>query len=142
MAVKAIVEKPTFYVKYFRQRLLSLVNMGLHTAIIRLSPLLHEGEQRRTAWRSTWQSGEKPLWPPLWKILDTPLFESLIDYANVTLLKQMFKTITKHFNSSSFLAKLICYFNKTVQYHIYSSVCTNLHHIALSKFEANPFFTV
>ena len=54
LAVKAIVEKPTFlklakicfFVKYFRQRLLYLVNMGLHTAIIRLSPLTHEGEQR------------------------------------------------------------------------------------------------
>ena len=50
LAVKAIVEKPTFkicfFVKYFRQRLLSLVNMGLHAAIIRLSPLIHEGEQR------------------------------------------------------------------------------------------------
>ena len=31
-------------VKYFRQRLLSLVNMGLHAAIIRLSSLIHEGE--------------------------------------------------------------------------------------------------
>ena len=51
LAVKAIVEKPTFlnfffFVEYFRQRLLSLVNMGLHAAIIRLSPLTHEGEQR------------------------------------------------------------------------------------------------
>ena len=51
LAVKAIVEKPTFlkfvfFVKYFRQRLLSLVNMSLHAAIIRLSPLIHEGEQR------------------------------------------------------------------------------------------------
>ena len=50
MAVKAIVEKPTFkicfFVKYFRQRLLSLVNKGLHAAIIRLSLLIHEGEQR------------------------------------------------------------------------------------------------
>ena len=52
LAVKAIVEKPTFlkkicfFVKYFRQRLLSLVNMGLQAAIIRLSPLIHEGEQR------------------------------------------------------------------------------------------------
>ena len=51
LAVKAIDEKPTFlkfvfFVKYFRQRLLSLVNMGLHAAIIRLSPLIHEGEQR------------------------------------------------------------------------------------------------
>ena len=67
LAVKAIVEKPSllkfvffckvfsstalvfkicFFVKYFRQRLLSLVNMGLHAAIIRLSPLIHEGEQR------------------------------------------------------------------------------------------------
>ena len=50
LAVKAIVEKPTFlkicfFVKYFRQRLLSLVNMGLHAAIIRRSPLKHEGEQ-------------------------------------------------------------------------------------------------
>ena len=51
LAVKGIVEKPTFlkfvfFVKYFRQRLLSLVNMGLHAAIIRLSPLIHEGEQQ------------------------------------------------------------------------------------------------
>ena len=51
LAVKAVVEKPSFFkfvffVKYFRQRLLSLVNMGLHAAIIRLSPLIHEGEQR------------------------------------------------------------------------------------------------
>ena len=35
-----------FFVKFFSQRLLSLVNMGLHAAIIRLSPLIHEGEQR------------------------------------------------------------------------------------------------
>ena len=52
LAVKAIVEKPTFkicfFAKYFRQRLLSVVNMGLHAAIIRLSPLIHEGEQRYT----------------------------------------------------------------------------------------------
>ena len=50
LAVKAIVEKPTFkiyfFVKYFSQRLLSLVNMGLHAAIIRLSPPIHEGEQQ------------------------------------------------------------------------------------------------
>ena len=51
LAVKAIFEKPTFLkflffsVKYFCQRLLSLVNMGL-PAIIRLNPLIHEGEQR------------------------------------------------------------------------------------------------
>ena len=49
--ILAIAEKPTFLkfvfcVKYFRQRLLSLVNMGLHAAIIRLSLLIHEGEQR------------------------------------------------------------------------------------------------
>ena len=42
LAVKAIVEKPTFLKFVF----LSLVNMGLHAAIIRLSPLIHEGEQR------------------------------------------------------------------------------------------------
>ena len=51
LAVKAIVEKPTFlkfvfFVKYFRQRLLSLVKMGLQAMIIRLSPLIHEGKQR------------------------------------------------------------------------------------------------
>ena len=52
LAVKDIVEKPTFKTLFFckvscvRQRLLSLVNMGLHAAIIRLSPLIHEGEQR------------------------------------------------------------------------------------------------
>ena len=35
-----------YFVKYYRQRLLSLVNMGLHAVIIRLSLLIHEGEQR------------------------------------------------------------------------------------------------
>ena len=34
-------QEKRFFVKYFRQRLLSLVNMGLHAAIIRLSPLIH-----------------------------------------------------------------------------------------------------
>ena len=38
--------KICFVVKYFRQRLLSLVNMGRHAATTRLSPLIHEGEQR------------------------------------------------------------------------------------------------
>ena len=42
---KAHFFKICFFVKYFRQRLLSLVNMGLHAAIIRLSPLIHKGEQ-------------------------------------------------------------------------------------------------
>ena len=46
---KAHFFKICFFVKYFRQRLLSLVNMGLHAAIIRLSPLIHEGEQRYKA---------------------------------------------------------------------------------------------
>ena len=41
---KAHFFKISFFVKYFRQRLLS--NTGLHAAIIRLSPLIHEGEQR------------------------------------------------------------------------------------------------
>ena len=38
--------KICFFVKYFRQQLLSLVNMGLHAAIIWLSPLIQEGEQQ------------------------------------------------------------------------------------------------
>ena len=42
---KAHFFKICLFVKYFRQRLLSLVNMGLHAAIIRRSPLKHEGEQ-------------------------------------------------------------------------------------------------
>ena len=46
---KAHFFKICFFVKYFRQRLLSLVNMSLHAAIIRLSPLIHEGEQRWVA---------------------------------------------------------------------------------------------
>ena len=51
LAVKAIVQKPTvlkfvFFVKYFRQRLLFLVNMGLHTVIIQLSPRTREGKKR------------------------------------------------------------------------------------------------
>ena len=59
---KAHFFKICFFVEYFRQRLLSLVNMGLHAAIIRLSPLIHEGEQRWVASLT-----------PLWKILATPL---------------------------------------------------------------------
>ena len=55
---KAHFFKICFFVKYFRQRLLSLVNMGIHAAIIQLSPLIHKGEQRYKPWRSTWQSGE------------------------------------------------------------------------------------
>ena len=43
---KAHYFKICFFVKYFRQRLLSLVNMGLHTAIIQLSPLIREGGKR------------------------------------------------------------------------------------------------
>ena len=51
LVVKTIVEKPTFFKicffgKYFHQRLLSLVHMGLHAAIIGLSLLIYEGEQR------------------------------------------------------------------------------------------------
>ena len=60
LAVKAIVEKPTFYVKYFRQRLLSLVNMGLHAAIIRLSPLIHEREQRYKPYIVWWVASVTP----------------------------------------------------------------------------------
>ena len=44
---KAYFFKICFFVNYFRQRLLSLVNIGLHAAIP-LSPLIHEGEQRYT----------------------------------------------------------------------------------------------
>ena len=43
---KAHFFKICFFVKYFSQWFLSLVNMGLHAAIIWLSPLIHEGEQR------------------------------------------------------------------------------------------------
>ena len=43
---KAHFFKICFFVKYFHQRLLSLVNVALHAAIIRLSPLIHEGEQQ------------------------------------------------------------------------------------------------
>ena len=46
---KANFFKICVFVKYFRQRLLSLVNMGLHAMIIRLSLLIHEGEQRWVA---------------------------------------------------------------------------------------------
>ena len=44
--MKSPLLKNYFFVKYFRQRLLSLVNMGLYAAIIRLSRLIHEVEQR------------------------------------------------------------------------------------------------
>ena len=69
LAVKAIVEKPTFFkicffVKYFLQRLLSLVNMGLHAPIIRLSPLIHEGEQRYKPYIVGDLRMVSLLWPP------------------------------------------------------------------------------
>ena len=61
---KAHFLKKIFFVKYFRQRLLSLVNMGLHAAIIRLSSLIHEGEQ----WYKPYIVGDPRmvslLWPP------------------------------------------------------------------------------
>ena len=81
---KAHVFKICFFVKYFRQRLLSLVNMGLHAAIIRLSPLIHEGEQRYKPYivgnprmvslSVTPPPPNPPPRPPLWKILATPLW--------------------------------------------------------------------
>ena len=61
---KAHFLKKIFFVKYFRQRLLSLVNMGLHAAIIRLSSRIHEGEQ----WYKPYIVGDPQmvslLWPP------------------------------------------------------------------------------
>ena len=66
---KAHFFKICFFVEYFRQRLLSLVNMGLHAAIIRLSPLTHEGEQRY----KPYIVGDPWMVSPLWKILATPL---------------------------------------------------------------------
>ena len=76
LAITPLVEKPTFlkfvFVKYFRQRLLSFVNIGLHATIIWLSPLIHEREQ----WYKPYIIGDPRmvslLWPPLWKILATP----------------------------------------------------------------------
>ena len=71
---KAHFFKICFFVKYFRQRLLPLVNMGLHAAIIRLSPLIHEGEQRYKPYIVGDPRMVSLLWPPLWKIPATPLF--------------------------------------------------------------------
>ena len=63
---KAHFFKICFFVKYFRQRLLSLVNMGLHAAIIQLRPLIHDVEVDMTI---CWVASVTPLW----KILATPL---------------------------------------------------------------------
>ena len=57
---KAHFFKTCFLVKYFRQRLLSLVNMGLHAAIIRLRPLIHEGEQRYKPYIVWWVASVSP----------------------------------------------------------------------------------
>ena len=59
--------KICFVVKYFRQQLLSLVNMNLHAAIIRLSPLIHEGEQRYKPYIVGDPRMVSLLWPPLLK---------------------------------------------------------------------------
>ena len=76
LAITPLVEKPTFlkfvFVKYFRQRLLSLVNIGLHATIIWLSPLIHEREQRYKPYIIGDPRMVSLLWPPLWKILATP----------------------------------------------------------------------
>ena len=64
---KAHFFKICFFVKYFRQRLLSLVNMGLHAAIIRLSPLIHEGEQRYKPYIVGNPRMVSLLWPPFEK---------------------------------------------------------------------------
>ena len=59
-----------FFVKYFHQRLLSLVNMGLHAAIIWLSPLIHKGEQ---LYKPCIVGDPWMVTPSLWKILAMPL---------------------------------------------------------------------
>ena len=71
--LKSPLFKNLFFWKYFCQRLLSLVNMGLHAAIIRLSPLIHEGEQRYKPSIVGDPRMVSLLWSPLWKILATPL---------------------------------------------------------------------
>ena len=83
VGILAIVEKPTFlkfvfFVKCFRQRLLSLVNIGLYAPIIRLSPLIHEGEQRYKSYivGDSRMVTPPPAPAPLWKILATPLLGS------------------------------------------------------------------
>ena len=65
--------KICFFVKYFRQRLLSLANMGLHAAIIQSSPLIHEWEQRYKPYIVGDPRMVSLLWSPLWKILATHL---------------------------------------------------------------------
>ena len=70
---KALFFKICFFEKYFRQRLFSLVDMGLRAMIIRLSPLIHEGEQRYKPNIVGNPRMVSLLWPPLWKILATPL---------------------------------------------------------------------
>ena len=71
---KAHFFKICFFVKYFRQLLLSLVNMGLHAAIIRLSPLIHKGEQRYKPYIvGDPRMVSLSVIPPLKKILAMPL---------------------------------------------------------------------
>ena len=64
---KAHFFKICFFVKYFRQQLLSLVNMGLHAAIIRLSPLIHEREQQYKQYIVSDARMVSLLWPPFEK---------------------------------------------------------------------------
>ena len=49
-------------------------SMGLHAAIIRLSPLIHEGEQLYKSYIVGDPQMVSLLWCPLWKILATPLW--------------------------------------------------------------------
>ena len=79
---KAHFFKICFFVKYFRQPLLSLVNMALHAAIIPLSPLIHEGEQQYKLYivgdpRMVSLSVTPPLKNP-WNWVSTSFFTLLI----------------------------------------------------------------
>ena len=84
---KAYFFKICFFVKYFRQWLLSLVNMGLHAAIIPLSPLIHEGEQRYKPYIVGDPRMVSLSVTPLWKILATPLPSVTVKWVQYVLLK-------------------------------------------------------
>ena len=88
---KAYFFKICFFVKYFRQWLLSLVNMGLHAAIIPLSPLIHEGEQRYKPYIVGDPQMVSLSVTPLWKILATPLPSVTAKWVQYVLLKIIYQ---------------------------------------------------
>ena len=118
---KAHFFKICFFVKYFRQRLLSLVNMGLHAAIIRLNPLIHEREQRWVASVTSplknpgYAPAKSSIWkrigPDSWTKWPKPPWRIIVIYILISFFSLSIE-IVRHFHlslSNNFIATFSIY---------------------------------